>query len=753
MIKKDKIFELKIEEDDELSGIDSISLVDEPAIEVNWMFFNKEKPHEFHIPDGEDDKYIEKLVSIAQDEQELFDEGWVVDKVTIVGENEFVSTSPNAPSIEDEKEYNVRYKYILNPRIKGQGAVIPTTRDFCRSLLSKNLVWRVEDMEKTQNDFGDSAMVWRGGYNCRHVWSRIEYKKDATIVNKASVNKGKVTIGGFPTDMIPDTRVLGYDEPSTVTSKTLANPSPSTKKNLGLSKVYDFVAEKVSIDYDDTLSTDRGKELAKKLMQEGKDVSIITRRQADQMDEVYNTAKELGIPRDKVHATNGKLKWETIKKLGIERHIDNNSKELEAIAENIPNVTGEKFQEDINLNVYGYKTKYFQICPGAQATFKHLISMDNDEDNIGMIRSAAVVADSIFKIEDDVIKSDVATPEQLSEAIVLVDDFKDIINEIDKDSDMVHDVSYMDGHIEKIKSYLKENMGYDVGAIGGYVDPGIGKKKKKQQDIIEKSLTPPTMFESHSDYPESVKNNAKAVLKWVDENGWGSCGTDVGKQRANQLAKGEPISEETIRRMYSYLSRHAVDLESSKGYGDGCGKLMYDSWGGKTALSWAEAKVKAMDKEKMSKQRFQTDDEKRIVLGPAMIPDVKIYRKDSLGNPYYVYFSSDTIKMIAEKYMRNKYIDNNDEMHNGKAVSDVYVVESWIKESENDKSTDFGYGDLPVGTWFVSMKVRNNETWDKVKEGKLNGFSVSGYFEEVAAFCREEMFLQQVAQILKNIED
>jgi len=637
MVKKDKIFELKIEEDDDLSGIDSISLVDEPAIEVNWMFFNKEKPHEFHIPDGEDNKYIEKLVSIARDEQELFDEGWVVNKVTIVGENEFVSTSPNGPSIEDEEEYNVRYKYILNPRIS-QSAIIPTTRDFCRTLISKNYVWRIEDMEKTQNDFGDSAMVWRGGYNCRHVWARIEYKKDATIVNKASVNKGKVTVAGFPTDMIPDTRVLGIEQPSTVTSKTLANPKPSTVKNLGLSKVYDFVSEKVSIDYDDTLSTERGKELAKKILEEGKDVSIITRRQADQMDEVYKTAEELGIPRDKVHATNGKLKWETIKKLGIERHIDNNENEIKAINENLPNVTGEKFD-------------------------------------------------------------------------------------------------------------------YNVGSIGGYVDPGIGKKKKKQQDIIEKSLTPPTMFESHSDYPESVKNNAKAVLKWVEENGWGSCGTDVGKQRANQLAKGEPISEETIRRMYSYLSRHEVDLESSKGYGDGCGKLMYDSWGGKTALSWAEAKIKAMDKEKMSKQRFQTDDEKRIVLGPAMIPDMKIFRKDSLGNPYYVYFSSDTIKMIAEKYMRNKYIDNNDEMHNGKAVSDVYVIESWIKESENDKSTDFGYGDLPVGTWFVSMKVKNDETWAKVKEGKLNGFSVSGYFEEVAAFCREEMFLKQVAEILKNIKD
>jgi len=644
MIKNETIFELRIDDEDELSGIDSISLVDDPAIEVNWVAFKKEKQQDFHIPDGEDNKYIEKLMAIAQDEQELFDEGWVVDKVTIVGENEFISTNPNGPSIEDEKEYNVRYKYILNPRITGQSAVINTTRDFCKSLIAKNYVWRVEDMDKTQNDFGDSAMVWRGGFNCRHVWSRIEYKKDATIVNKASVNKGKVTIGGFPTDMVPDTRVLGYDEPSTVTSKTLANPSPSTVKNLGLSK------EKMEI-----------------------------------------------VPP--------------------------------------------------NVNVYGVHTLYFQMCPGAQATFEHLVSMNNDEDTKGMIRSAAQIADNVFRIEYEVIKAESATQHQYEEAVILVSDFKDLISEIDEESGMVHDVSYMDGHIEKIASYLKEDMGYDVGAIGGYVDPGV------TGNTISKSLTPPSMFESYSDYPDSVKNNAKAVLKYAEENGWGSCGTSVGKQRANQLANGEPISEDTIRRMYSYLSRHEVDLDSSKGYGDGCGKLMYDAWGGKSALSWSEAKIKSIDKNNMSKQRFATDDEKRIVIGPAMIPDLKIFRKDAKGNPYYVYFSSDTIKMIAEKYMRNKYIDNNDENHNGKAVSDVYVIESWIKEDEQDKSNKYGYSDLPVGTWFVSMKVKNDEVWKKVKEGYLNGFSVSGYFEEVASFCMEEMFLKQVVEILNNVND
>ena len=223
--------------------------------------------------------------------------------------------------------------------------------------------------------------------------------------------------------------------------------------------------------------------------------------------------------------------------------------------------------------------------------------------------------------------------------------------------------------------------------------------------------------------------------------------------RVNQLAKGEPISEDTIKRMYSYLSRHEVDLDSSKSYDDGCGKLMYDSWGGKSALSWSESKIKSIEREKMSKQKFATDDEKRIVVGPAMVPDLKIFRKDSKGNPYFVFFSSKTIKMIMEKYMRNKYTDNNDENHNGNAVKDVYVIESWIKEDMEDKSNKYGYSELPIGTWFVSMKVRNDEVWQKVKRGELNGFSVSGYFEEVAQFCMEEMFLKQVADILKNIED
>ena len=107
-----------------------------------------------------------------------------------------------------------------------------------------------------------------------------------------------------------------------------------------------------------------------------------------------------------------------------------------------------------NLDVYGYETKYFQICPMAQKTFTEIVSIPSSLETIGMVRSAAVVADAIFKIENDVLEAKKATPQQLKEAILLVEDYKDIIHEIDEEHGIVSDVSYMDGHIKTIQSFL-----------------------------------------------------------------------------------------------------------------------------------------------------------------------------------------------------------------------------------------------------------------------------------------------------------
>lgn len=229
---------------------------------------------------------------------------------------------------------------------------------------------------------------------------------------------------------------------------------------------------------------------------------------------------------------------------------------------------------------------------------------------------------------------------------------------------------------------------------------------------------------SFSDYPDAVKNNAKAVLKYAEENGWGSCGTDVGKQRANQLAKGEPISIETIKRMYSYLSRHEVDLENSKGYGDGCGKLMYDAWGGKSALSWAESKIRQIDRQNFAIQ----DEEERIISGPLMLADTPIYRNDDNGE-YYVVFTKETIKKIAQRFFKKGYQSNVNLMHEqGNLTEGMTMFESWIKDDKRGIRAMKGFEDVPDGSWFGSFKVDNDEVWQMVKDGKVRGFSVEGQF-------------------------
>ena len=144
-----------------------------------------------------------------------------------------------------------------------------------------------------------------------------------------------------------------------------------------------------------------------------------------------------------------------------------------------PYIAPAMLEDEVNMDVFGYKTKYFQLCPGAQATFKSLVMLPNlEEDNIGMVRSAAVIADAIFKIENDVLESKKASQSQLDEAIVLVDDYKDIIEEIDEDNLTSTDVSYMDGHIETIKSYLTTELAeFEQGPCqAGYVQIGMKDK-------------------------------------------------------------------------------------------------------------------------------------------------------------------------------------------------------------------------------------------------------------------------------------
>lgn len=154
--------------------------------------------------------------------------------------------------------------------------------------------------------------------------------------------------------------------------------------------------------------------------------------------------------------------------------------------------------------------------------------------------------------------------------------------------------------------------------------------------------------------------------------------------------------------------------------------------------------------------------DKMILTGPAMIPDKLIYRVDKeTQEEYNVFFSSETIQKISEQYL-SKFKQANVNIDHATMVDDICLSESWIIEDpKNDKATALGY-DLPKGTWMVSMKVNNQDVWNKIKAGELHGFSIEGslvtqfaitHNRKVidTALAEAELLLEKIKELLKNL--
>jgi hypothetical protein len=127
-----------------------------------------------------------------------------------------------------------------------------------------------------------------------------------------------------------------------------------------------------------------------------------------------------------------------------------------------------------------------------------------------------------------------------------------------------------------------------------------------------------------------------------------------------------------------------------------------------------------------------SDDEQQVVVGPAMIPDQLILRKDELGKPFHVFFSQETVRKIAEKFFEYNKQNNTDINHDDEITNVNTLLESWIVEDpQMDKAKSLGFN-VPKGTWMTSYKINDKETWNKIKSGELNGYSIAGNFIEKA---------------------
>ena len=149
---------------------------------------------------------------------------------------------------------------------------------------------------------------------------------------------------------------------------------------------------------------------------------------------------------------------------------------------------------------------------------------------------------------------------------------------------------------------------------------------------------------------------------------------------------------------------------------------------------------------------FSLNEEKRMVTGPLMIPNKMILRRTASGEPFYIFFSRETIRKMAEKFFKTNKNNNTDINHDENITTDNTLVESWISESmKHDKSYKYGYM-LPPGTWFVTYKINDDETWSKIKSGELKGFSLAGGFITKMKPVDPEKTLNDIKDILNKVK-
>ena len=153
----------------------------------------------------------------------------------------------------------------------------------------------------------------------------------------------------------------------------------------------------------------------------------------------------------------------------------------------------------------------------------------------------------------------------------------------------------------------------------------------------------------------------------------------------------------------------------------------------------------------------EVNKEKKILMGPLLIPNKPIFRNSDDQDDYYIYFSKDTVEKASQLYLKNG-TQNNSTLEHKHNLSGLSLVESWIVEdTKMDKSKKYGFN-VPVGTWMGSIKVNNDEVWNEyVKTGKVKGFSIEGYFadkmdtpKDSVGLSKDEKLINQIKEILQS---
>jgi len=146
------------------------------------------------------------------------------------------------------------------------------------------------------------------------------------------------------------------------------------------------------------------------------------------------------------------------------------------------------------------------------------------------------------------------------------------------------------------------------------------------------------------------------------------------------------------------------------------------------------------------------DEDQRMLIGAALIPDKHIPRYDEFSEEEYdVYFSKETVKKASEMFLKQNRTNAHTFEHQ-EAIDNVSVVESWIVSNpEMDKSKHYGLS-VPEGTWMVRVHVANDDMWKFVKEQEVQGFSIEGYFvDKIENMSKRTNPIMETLSEIKNL--
>lgn len=158
-------------------------------------------------------------------------------------------------------------------------------------------------------------------------------------------------------------------------------------------------------------------------------------------------------------------------------------------------------------------------------------------------------------------------------------------------------------------------------------------------------------------------------------------------------------------------------------------------------------------------QKFEiNNEEQHLITGVVMLADVPIYRRDG-DYEYYLVFSKDTIKEMAEKMLKIGTQNNIDLQHNGKMIDGVNLVELFIKDSSKGITPNFISEDIPDGSLMATFHVVDEELWQILHTDEINGFSIEGFFSYEMVQMRDNNkinknnTMNKIKEAMSKIED